>query len=335
MLKVVDLFCGMGGATLGYENSGCKVVLAIDKWEEALETHSANIPDVPTLCCDISVIPLDEIPEADVYHLSPPCQSFSTSGKQEGFQSANGNLFLLSLNILKEKKPNIFIIENIKGLLSHLAKNPNIFAGFEEYHINQLLLNARDCGVCQSRERVFIIGIKKAFGYFEMPDKVKNNQTFQDVINAVEGNNYGLPEHSQSLIDKIAHIKQGGNVLDIPEEIRPVAFKNSYSRLYLDKLPPTITRNFNCPSSANCIHPLENRGLSVAEALFIQGFPTHWLVRGKSKNLQIGNAVPPKMIEWIVSGIRLYNEDNLFRQGGHNDIPDNRTGRESKASEPC
>lgn len=78
-----------------------------------------------------------------------------------------------------------------------------------------------------------------------MPDKVKNNQTFQDVINAVEGNNYGLPEHSQSLIDKIAHIKQGGNVLDIPKEIRPVAFKNSYSRLYLDKLPPTITRNFN------------------------------------------------------------------------------------------
>lgn len=54
--------------------------------------YSANIPDVPTLCCDISVIPLDEIPEDDVYHLSPPYQLFSTSGKQERFQSANGKV---------------------------------------------------------------------------------------------------------------------------------------------------------------------------------------------------------------------------------------------------
>ena len=94
--------------------------------------------------------------------------------------------------------------------------------------------------------------------------------------------------------------------MDIPEEIRPKSFKNSYSRLRADKIPPTITRNYNCPSSANCIHPYENRGLSDAEALFIQGFPDWWEVKGKTKNLQIGNSVPPKMIEWIVSGIKVY-----------------------------
>ena len=97
-------------------------------------------------------------------------------------------------------------------------------------------------------------------------------------------------------------------MLDIPEDIRPKSFKNSYSRLYANKIPPTITRNYNCPSSANCIHPYENRGLSDAEALYIQGFPSWWEVKGKSKNLQIGNAVPPQMIEWLISGIKL-NKD--------------------------
>ena len=306
-MKVIDFFCGMGGASLGYINSGNEVILAIDKWEDALQTHSHNIKDTPVINCDINELNLDSLPKADIYHLSPPCQSFSTSGKQNGFDSDNGNLFLTAVHILKVKRPNIFIIENVKGLLNHLKKEyKNIFDGLEEYNITPILLNAKDCGVCQSRERVFIIGVKKDFGEFIMPDKVQNNQTFNDVIAAVKDNNYGFPNHSEKLIEKIKYIHQGGNVMDIPEEIRPKSFKNSYSRLRADKIPPTITRNYNCPSSANCIHPYENRGLSDAEALFIQGFPNWWEVKGKTKNLQIGNSVPPKMIEWIMSGIKKY-----------------------------
>ena len=295
----------MGGASLGYINSGHEAILAIDKWEDALETHKYNLKDTPVLNCDINTLNLDSLPYADIYHMSPPCQSFSTSGKQNGFNSDNGSMFMTSLKILKEKRPNIFVIENVKGLLSHLKKNANLFDGFEEYSISPLLVNAKDCGVCQSRERVLIVGIKKSFGTFTKPDCVENNQVFEDVIKAVGNNNYGFPNHSAALIEKIKHIPQGGCVLDIPEDIRPKSFKNSYSRLYANKIPPTITRNYNCPSSANCIHPYEDRGLSDAEALYIQGFPSWWEVKGKSKNLQIGNAVPPQMIEWLVSGIKL------------------------------
>ena len=302
-MKVIDFFCGMGGASLGYINSGHQVVLAIDKWQDALETHSYNLKGIPVLNDNINTLNLDSLPEADIYHLSPPCQSFSTSGKQEGFNSDNGNLFITALNILKRKRPNIFVIENVKGLLSHLKKQKTLFDDFEDYNITPMLINAKDCGVCQSRERVFIVGIKKDFGTFTVPSKVPNNQTFLNVIKAVENNNYGLPSHSYSLLNKIKHIPQGGCILDIPTDLRPKGFKNSYGRLYADKIPPTITRNYNCPSSANCIHPYENRGLSDAEALYIQGFPSDWIVKGKTKNLQIGNAVPPQMIEWIMQGI--------------------------------
>ena len=307
-MKVIDFFCGMGGASLGYKNSGHEVILAIDKWEDALLTHSHNLRETSVLNCDITTLNLDNLPYADIFHLSPPCQSFSTSGKQEGFKSSNGNLFMVAINILKTKRPNVFIIENVKGLLSHLNKNTNLFNGFEEYNITPVLINAKDCGVCQSRERVFIVGIKKDFGFFTLPNKIENNQTFEDVIQGVKNNNYGFPNHSKSLIEKIKHIPQGGCVLDIPIEIRPKSFKNSYSRLRVDKIPPTITRNYNCPSSANCIHPYEDRGLSDAEALYIQGFPSEWEVLGKTKNLQIGNAVPPKMIEWLMSGITIFNK---------------------------
>lgn len=318
-MQVIDFFCGMGGASLGYKHSGCDVVLAIDKWDSALQTHAYNLKEIPVLNCDIENLNLDMLPDADIYHLSPPCQSFSTAGKQEGFNSVNGNLFIVTLNILKYKRPNVFVIENVKGLLNHVKKNDALFDGFDEYNITPMLVNAKDCGVCQSRERVFIVGVKKNFGKFVKPSPVPNNQTFNDVIIAVANNNYGLPSHSASLLNKIKHIPQGGCILDIPASIRPKGFKNSYGRLCINQIPPTITRNYNCPSSANCIHPIEDRGLSDAEALYIQGFPENWQVQGATKSLQIGNAVPPKMIEWVMQGLTVF-PNNKQRGSGLCDI---------------
>ena len=95
------------------------------------------------------------------------------------------------------------------------------------------MVNAKNCGVCQSRERVFIIGIRKGYGEFNTPQIIENNMTFQNVIDNVK-NNFGFPNHSKKLINKLKYIPQGGCVLDIPENIRPKSFKNSYSRLRLN-----------------------------------------------------------------------------------------------------
>ncbi len=104
------------------------------------------------------------------------------------------------------------------------------------------------------------------------------------------------PNHGPSLLNVISKVPPGGSIMDIPEELRPKSyFANTYARLLWDKPTPTMTRNFGTPSSSRCIHPELDRGLSTREGARLQGFPDGYVFCGKkgSKNLQIGNAVPP------------------------------------------
>jgi len=106
-----------------------------------------------------------------------------------------------------------------------------------------------------------------------------------------ECSNYGL-----RMRDILARVPPGGTVEDLPAELRPRNyFKNTYARLVPDKPAPTITRNFGTPSSTRCIHPFQNRALTTREGARLQGFPDTYSFFGNrgSKNLQIGNAVPP------------------------------------------
>jgi DNA (cytosine-5)-methyltransferase 1 len=96
----------------------------------------------------------------------------------------------------------------------------------------------------------------------------------------------------------ISYVGRGGSIMDVPEELRPKGyFKNTYARLLPDAPCMTITRNFGTPSSSRCIHPYQNRALSTREGARIQGFPDNYVFTGGkgSKNLQIGNAVPPAL----------------------------------------
>ncbi len=120
-----------------------------------------------------------------------------------------------------------------------------------------------------------------------------------------------LTEHNAACYgDKMQEILRlvppGGSVEDLPERLRPKSyFKNTYARLLPDVPSPTITRNFGTPSSSRCIHPYQNRALSTREGARLQGFPDSYLFTGSktSKNLQIGNAVPPIFGEVIANAI--------------------------------
>jgi DNA (cytosine-5)-methyltransferase 1 len=97
-------------------------------------------------------------------------------------------------------------------------------------------------------------------------------------------------------------VPQGGSINDLPQRLRPKSyFSNTYARLLPGEVAPTITRNFGTPSSSRCIHPFQNRALSTREGARLQGFPDNYEFYGSktSKNLQIGNAVPPVLGEVI------------------------------------
>ena len=112
--------------------------------------------------------------------------------------------------------------------------------------------------------------------------------------------------HNEKLIKIMSYIPEGGELNDVPVSIRPKkAFGNSYSRLWKHKPSTTITRNFGTPSSARCIHPFLNRGLTTREGARLQSFPDNYLFYGSrvSKNLQIGNAVPPILSNILAKSI--------------------------------
>ena len=108
--------------------------------------------------------------------------------------------------------------------------------------------------------------------------------------------------HKDYMVEMMKHIPPGESALDesvqaeMPSELRPTSgFKNSYGRIHGSLPSPTITRNFTCPSSANCIHPKDHRAMSIREGARCQSFPDHFTFHGSlsDKRLQIGNAVPP------------------------------------------
>lgn len=127
----------------------------------------------------------------------------------------------------------------------------------------------------------------------------------------LRGNQKVLTEHNaanygEKMREILRLVPPGGTVNDLPQRLRPQKyFGNTYARLVPDQPSPTITRNFGTPSSSRCIHPFQNRALSTREGARLQGFPDHYQFHGSkvSKNLQIGNAVPPIFGEVIAREI--------------------------------
>jgi len=160
-LTSFDLFTGYGGFTLALERNGIKSVgfSEIDKYASmVLKYHWPNIKNWG----DITKIKTEELPNFDILTFGFPCQTFSIAGKRKGFEDLRGQLIYEVIRILRDKQPRFFIGENVKGLLSH-NKGQTIEIILEElcevgYAIDFEVLNAKDFGVPQNRQRVFIVG---------------------------------------------------------------------------------------------------------------------------------------------------------------------------------
>lgn len=185
--KFIDLFAGIGGFRLAFQSLGGKCVFSSEWDTSAKKTYEANYGDFPY--GDITKIDEKEIPDHDVLCAGFPCQAFSIAGKRGGFEDTRGTLFFDVARIIKEKQPRAFFLENVKGLTSHrggktlevILKTLRDDLGY--YVPDPKILNAKDFGVPQNRERIFIVGFHQNEGIteFDYPKKKNKPVTFADV----------------------------------------------------------------------------------------------------------------------------------------------------------
>jgi len=187
--KFIDLFAGIGGFRIAMQSLGGKCVFTSEWDEQAKKTYAANFGEVPF--GDITKKETKNfIPDGfDVLCAGFPCQAFSIAGKRGGFEDTRGTLFFDVAEIIKSKKPKAFFLENVKGLRNHdkgktLATILNVLREDLGYFVpDPQVMNAKNFGVPQNRERIFIVGFREDLGItdFNYPEPLDQEAAFEDV----------------------------------------------------------------------------------------------------------------------------------------------------------
>lgn len=187
--KFIDLFAGIGGFRIAMQNLGGKCVFTSEWDKEAQKTYRANFGEVPF--GDITKEQTKKfIPDGfDVLCAGFPCQAFSIAGKRGGFEDTRGTLFFDVAEIIKQKQPKAFFLENVKGLRNHdkgktLETILNVLRNDLNYFVPEpSIINAKDFGVPQNRERIFIVGFHKDTKVieFEYPEAPRKEVKFADI----------------------------------------------------------------------------------------------------------------------------------------------------------
>ena len=219
--KFIDLFAGIGGFRLALQNLGGKCVFTSEWDKQAQKTYRANFGETPF--GDITKEETKQyIPDGfDVLCAGFPCQAFSIAGKRGGFEDTRGTLFFDVAEIIKRKQPKAFFLENVKGLRSHdkgktLETILNVLRNDLGYFVpDPQIVNAKDFGVPQNRERIYIVGFHPSLNIenFNYPKPTNKNSTFADVKeeNIVETKYYLSTLYLQTLINHKARHENKGN----------------------------------------------------------------------------------------------------------------------------
>lgn len=346
--RVLDLFCGAGGLSWGmHKNPHFQTTVALDFDEKAAATFRKNMPDTHVIVGDITdpnvkqqIVLLAKETGVNMIAGGPPCQGYSMKGKKLGLEDPRNFLFREYLDLVKKLQPEVFVIENVKGLLlsaNGWFKN-EIIQTIEElgYFVNVDVLNAADFGVPQSRERAIFICSKHSPIPLPKPT-VSKRTTVRDAIedlaylNSGEGSfeqdyiteaksayqiqlregsqklyNHKASNHKQIAIDKLKLIPPEQGKECLPENLHGnQKFKTTWGRLKWDDVSPTIDTRFDASSNGTNNHPFLHRAITPREAARIQSFDDKFIFEGSKVYIrkQIGNAVPPLLAKAIADQI--------------------------------
>ena len=348
--KILDLFSGAGGFSCGLDFlDNYETVLAVDNNKHAIETFSHNFPNAKTIVGDIllDTVKKEIIDSAKNLNVNmiiggPPCQGFSNKGKKLGLDDPRNFLFLEYLEVVEKLKPEIFIIENVKSMVT--AANGYFMNEIQNkieslgYYMTCSILNSKNYGVPQSRERAFILAYRHktlSLPFPETDTPITVRQAISDLsyLNSGEGSfiseyknqyqsdyQYNLRKNSHALYNHIASnhseialkklslipAERGKECLP-PNMIGNQKFKTTWGRLVWDDVSPTIDTRFDTPSNGKNSHPYLNRAITPREAARIQSFPDTFKFLGKKTEIckQIGDAVPPLLSKKLGESINM------------------------------
>lgn len=339
VLNCIDLFCGCGGLSLGFEKAGINVLVGIDAWQDAITTFNYNHKKSKGICADLSTLEPSEIEKelngksVDLIIGGPPCQGFSVAGKRI-VDDVRNKLYKNFVRFVEYYKPKAFMMENVPNILSiggGIVRD-SIVKDFSDlgYKVVYKVLTASNYGTPQNRRRAVFVGFKdgKEFifpqqtveqlvtSYEALSDLPENsledgsdypmttNCDYQKLMrcNSSKIYNHQITEHSDKTKKIIALVPDGGNYKNLPPELQQTRKVHiAWTRLNSQKPSFTIDTGHR-----HHFHYKWNRIPTVRESARIQSFPDDFIFLGTktSQYKQVGNAVPPLMAEAIAKKLK-------------------------------
>lgn len=274
-MKVAGLFSGVGGIELGFQQAGFEIVWANELDEKAAETYQLNF-DHQIVTKDIHSVRSEDIPKVDVIAGGFPCQAFSIAGYRKGFEDERGEIFFQMARIIKDKRPRVIFIENVKNLVGH--DGGNTFKVISEtldsygYQLKTMVLNGSEYGnVPQNRERIYIIGFlnESDFNNFRGIEPIPLTKKISDIV-----------DPNKRVDEKYYYTKKKtGFYNTLKKEITKKDTLYQWRRVYVrenkSNLCPTLTANMGT-GGHNVPLVLTDHGirkLTPKECFQFQGYP--------------------------------------------------------------
>jgi DNA (cytosine-5)-methyltransferase 1 len=341
---VVELFCGCGGTSLGFEMAGFEIAVGCDIHQPSILTFKTNHPNVATILGDVKKIDAADVKkllegrQVDVLIGGVPCQGFSLNNRKRHEEDERNFLYKEFIRFAKALKPKVIVLENVSGMKSTGDFVENIEKELSEagnMTVKSKLLFAPDYGVPQSRTRLVFVGVKgkefnfnditKTHGpetkhpYVTVKDAIGDLPTLQPNQSLEKYNSEPFSEYQKLMRknikgNKLTNHKAPNHPKDVIEKIKQTPpgkpmypkFKQRI-RLAWDIQSPTQVSGGIRPQF-QFGHPSDSRGLTIRERCRLQSFPDNFVVSGGivQGRVQTGNAVPPLLAKAVALAIKKY-----------------------------
>ena len=308
---MVDLFAGIGGTRLGFAMTNEVASVFSSEWDKfACKTYKANFGEQPY--GDITEIKSSEIPHHNILVGGFPCVAFSQAGRKNGFNDERGRLFFEIVRIIRDKRPDCFLLENVKNLISHDQGRTFkvVLSELEKlnYNVHYQVFSAKDFGVPQRRERVYIVGFNNATistdHSFAFPDPINSETRVGNVLETEIDSKYTLSDKLwEGHRRRKKENKKNGKGFGYGLFNENSKYTNTISaRYYKDGSEILIEQDGKNP-----------RKITPREAARLQGFPDNYIIPVSDTQAykQFGNSVAVPVVAAIASKMIEHLEKNL------------------------